>query len=654
MTPAPIRASSDPTVSVVIVNYHTDHAIKQLLTALGPPCTELEIIIVDQDATANNKTRVYRNWNTIQPCRVLPLSENKGFAGGCNAGARLATTDYVLFLNSDAWIKCEDVLRLRDAVDATDGVIAAGPISNAASDIQTDYAWNSRRVSFRSPSDFLRYKWPNEEQPFLYHRLSGLCLLVKRTIFETVGGFDEAYGLGYFEDDDLCIRMASLGKLLIVPSVFVYHRDGLSFKKGRADLRRILMAANRIRFLYARYCQLLEARTSGPLVTVIVTTFNRPQLLQRALESIRRQRYQNLQVLVVNDGGVEVDDIVGQFAASVPFQVRYITLSRNLGKSAAINAGIHESSGKYIAYLDDDDIWLPDHALAAVNLFDAAPTADAVYFNSVRRTINRRGSVSEQELFGYEFDPLALLGKNIIPNLALVHRKDLFAKIGCFLDVPALEDWDFIRRLSLAGNIVHIPLITGVFDVRSSGKSRNGMRKRRVRSYLRLEQEIRLAPPEVHHVTKTPAHWLATAGALENRYPPTELESLARISGLSVDLIRQLRPDVPTAYVPEMRVMGDKGLQSAYGALIAARSAGEAAAAVSALIEHYETNGNHAAVARLYSFLAFRFTLAQNLPLANMLLSARHVWRSQGAWATLRLSLEVLRRRTAYWRMRPK
>ena len=63
--------------------------------------------------------------------------------------------------------------------------------------------------------------------------------MVRRDAFEQVRGFDEAFGLGYYEDDDLCLRLRAYGRLLVVPAAFVYHKDGLSFgrlKGGAAAL----------------------------------------------------------------------------------------------------------------------------------------------------------------------------------------------------------------------------------------------------------------------------------------------------------------------------------------------------------------------------------------------------------------------------------
>lgn len=106
-----------------------------------------------------------------------------------------------------------------------------------------------------------------------------------------------------------------------------------------------------------------------PLFSVVIPTLNRQRLLDEAVDSVLRQSLQDLEMIVVDDGG------------SAPAQVRpdprarVIRHGRNLGISAARNTGIEASSGRYVAFLDDDDTWLENRLEMAVEAHRRAPVA---------------------------------------------------------------------------------------------------------------------------------------------------------------------------------------------------------------------------------------------------------------------------------------
>src|SRR5258708_11662747 len=107
-------------------------------------------------------------------------------------------------------------------------------------------------------------------------------------------------------------------------------------------------------------------------VSVIVPTKNRPSTLRLALESVAAQEYGDIAVTVINDGGVPVADVVSAFADR--FDVKLIELPESIGVSGARNLGIDNATGEYLAFLDDDDCYLPEHlrlAMTALTSHDA-------------------------------------------------------------------------------------------------------------------------------------------------------------------------------------------------------------------------------------------------------------------------------------------
>jgi O-antigen biosynthesis protein len=110
--------------------------------------------------------------------------------------------------------------------------------------------------------------------------------------------------------------------------------------------------------------------SEAPLVSVIVPTYNRPDMLAATLESILNQTYQRLEIIVVNDCGLEVENIAGWLNRQG--NITYVRHACNRGLAAARNTGIKLARGKYLAYLDDDDLFYPDHLETLVTALEGS------------------------------------------------------------------------------------------------------------------------------------------------------------------------------------------------------------------------------------------------------------------------------------------
>ena len=101
-----------------------------------------------------------------------------------------------------------------------------------------------------------------------------------------------------------------------------------------------------------------------PLVSAIVPTHNRPDLLVRALRSIKEQSYENIEIVVVNDAGSDVENIVNWLGKDA--NISYVRHGVNRGLAAARNTGLNVARGEIVVYLDDDDVFLSDHVATVV------------------------------------------------------------------------------------------------------------------------------------------------------------------------------------------------------------------------------------------------------------------------------------------------
>ena len=112
-----------------------------------------------------------------------------------------------------------------------------------------------------------------------------------------------------------------------------------------------------------------------PLVSVIIPTYNQREYLVQAIESVLAQTYESVEVIVVDDGST---DDTAQAVATMGRAVRYIRQS-NRGAAASRNAGIAHATGQYVAFLDHDDLWMPQKLAMQVSLFGEDAKLGLVY-----------------------------------------------------------------------------------------------------------------------------------------------------------------------------------------------------------------------------------------------------------------------------------
>ncbi|MFZ5775272.1 MAG: glycosyltransferase [Thermodesulfobacteriota bacterium] len=203
--------------------------------------------------------------------------------------------------------------------------------------------------------------------------------------------------------------------------------------------------ASRVVAACRRYWQDAECFPRA-LVSLIVRTRNRPGLLGQALASIASQSYDQIEVVVVNDGGCDVAAVVAEALAGRSFRI--VDQPENRGRSAAANAGLDAATGKYLGFLDDDDALDPDHVLHLVSLQEATG-GEAVVYAGIRGMRRDQPGAVLNEFATAEVGFAKLLLGNVIPIHAPLFPASLLAKGARFDEGLAIyEDWDFWLQLA--------------------------------------------------------------------------------------------------------------------------------------------------------------------------------------------------------------
>lgn len=195
-----------------------------------------------------------------------------------------------------------------------------------------------------------------------------------------------------------------------------------------------------------------------PLVTILLPTFGRRELLPAAIRSIRDQTLRDWRLLVVNDGGEDVSDVVASFGdPRIEWHDR-----PHLGKAAALNFGLGLVRSKYVAYMDDDDIVYPEHLAELVALAEREG-AEFVYSDTWLVRVGPDGAEIRRDVENdrdVSFGDLRL--RNRINHKQILHTKRLADEVGPYDErLRILIDYSYVRRLAERSRPVHLRKVTG-------------------------------------------------------------------------------------------------------------------------------------------------------------------------------------------------
>ena len=202
-------------------------------------------------------------------------------------------------------------------------------------------------------------------------------------------------------------------------------------------------------------------------IAIIIRTKDRPHLLSRCLQSLADQKRLPDEVIVINDGGVAIDDVVSDFSG---LNIHLINNTSNRGRAQAGNQGVQATGCDVIGFLDDDDRFLSDHLQRlekAMLHFDAR-----VVYSGCRllkrelsgdKVILQENAIGE---FNEPYDAKRLRYENYIPLINILIDRALWQSVGGFDEsFDVFEDWDVLQRLSTQTHFYHLNRITTEYVV---------------------------------------------------------------------------------------------------------------------------------------------------------------------------------------------
>jgi LmbE family N-acetylglucosaminyl deacetylase/glycosyltransferase involved in cell wall biosynthesis/ubiquinone/menaquinone biosynthesis C-methylase UbiE len=251
----------------------------------------------------------------------------------------------------------------------------------------------------------------------------------------------------------------------------------------------------------------LEAKDQ-PLVSIIVRTKDRPKLLRNALRSIAAQTYRPIEVVMVNDGGCDLD-IEELKGILVDVSLNYVRLEKNTGRAHAGNVGIENAKGEYIGFLDDDDEFYSEHVETLISCLKqgdykvAYVDAFFVYQNYDADTYELK-EVKKEIAFSQDYNYNRLIFGNYIPFICLMFDINVLIESGGLDEnFDLYEDWDLLIRIGDKYSFKHITETTANYNLWSAElqiSQNNRDTDFMKQSYLRvLYKHIdRVSPSRIH------------------------------------------------------------------------------------------------------------------------------------------------------------
>jgi glycosyltransferase involved in cell wall biosynthesis len=451
------------------------------LSSLRQQDEALDIVVVDNGSDDDTLAALRGN----KDIRLIVNPDRYTYARSINMGAALkGDWDVLIVVNNDTVFAPGSVSELIHALD--DFCSVALPLSPKCASAAGVTPPRLRRPEsmddvYQTIEDVERW-WSSHEGSFKENKLitapyvpqGGYCFAIAHEMWDQLGGMDEEYEL-FGEDYDLFDRALRFTKIAHARRAYVEHLEHqtVSWIGDERDARMC-----RSRFL------LTEKREGiKEMVSVVIPTYNRTDALFEAIDSVLKQTMPHWRLYVIDDGSQDWDRI--QRAATTRYRghenrIWFIHLPHNQGPGGARNKGVEISSGKYIAFLDSDDVWKSNHLEEHLRHHETTPSCLMSYSETdfawrwwdeeFRRYRYMPDQHPEEQLKDWRYWPERLEQECFIKTSSTVFWAGLFKEKGLLFNVDphnhepggAVEDWDLFREVMSIDplGINHIPKVT--------------------------------------------------------------------------------------------------------------------------------------------------------------------------------------------------
>ena len=519
---------------IILVTYNSNKYIKNCLDSILKSEYNLKkigIIVYDNNSSDNTvsilKKIKDRNEKYFNYIKIIEGKKNLGFGKANNLAAQESLADYLFFLNVDCEIYSDTLTKINEEVGKRESFgileLKQTPYEHPKyyDPITKETMWSSGACFIMKKSLFFKVKG-FDKNIFMYCEDVDLSFKVRKLGFK-IYYLDEVSIIHYsykeagefkkgqyvnITPNNMYLRFKYGSILDILKGMYIniiFYRNisidpqinsddkndikkEVKKKRFKMFIKGILEWFKRIRFIFYKkktkfdfygleYCGVKEGAfyqikeiKEKPLVSILVRTCNRPAYLRETLISIRNQTYSNIEVVVVEDGKDTASKMLKEEFSDL--NIKYHATINNVGRCQVGNKALELASGKYLNFLDDDDLFYPDHVETLVGELENSK-AKVAYTTAFETPIivhskdpYQYSVLSEKVVYSTNFNILKLLYANITPIQAVMFDRDVYQKCGGFdLKLDALEDWELWLRYALNFPFKYIKRTTSLYRV---------------------------------------------------------------------------------------------------------------------------------------------------------------------------------------------
>lgn len=483
---------------------------------------KIHIYVVDNASTDNTVQELYKVKPQVENCvgsfQIVESKKNLGFGCGNNLGFSKGNSDIVCFFNIDTELMPNTLAEVEKSVQGSDKDVAMWELRQFPYEhpklydaLTLECLWSSgaafamRREVYQKLGGFDERIFMYAEDVDLSWRLRSFGYKIQYAPKAVIMhySYEEAgvvkpnqHVYGVINNLMLRYRFGSWGVILqghaqfwglmAIPSAFPNSKKMLlkQYVKHFKNIRHFRdskthgdskdfsphfggwdYSGNRDGGYYVN-----EFPVETPKVSVIVRTCGRPSVLRETLISLRNQTYENLEIIVVEDGQECAGKMINDEFQDM--NIVYFATGEKVGRSKAGNLAMERATGKYLNFLDDDDLFYADHVEVLVTQLVKGKNKAAYSF-----AFETPIEVYSKDPYGYsvkdylgvhkqEFNKIILCHHNYIPIQAIMFEKSLFNEYGGLDEsLDALEDWDLWVRYSLHTDFTCVKKTTSIYRV---------------------------------------------------------------------------------------------------------------------------------------------------------------------------------------------
>lgn len=501
---------AEPLVSIIIPTKDGVDLLRKCMDGIFHKTNykNFEIIIVNNRSEKPETLAYFEELLRDERVRVIDYDHRFNYSRINNIAVKEANGSILALLNNDIEVISSDWLRemvshaVRPEIGAVGARLFYPDDTVQHGGVLLGYRGRAGHLYRYAPRHWMGY-WARAVLIQNVTAVTAACLVLRTDVYESVGGFDEENFTVTFNDVDLCLRIHEKGyRNLYTPYAELYHHEsktrGLMAFQSEEDYfserwKRYIQndtaynpnlsletedfsLAFPPRVTRPWESELIVGISANPLVSVITRTYgDRQGFLKEAIQSVLRQTYRPVQLVIVEDGTSNAQKMVDELKLPAGVTVAYESVVKR-GRCFAGNRGLELAIGELFCFLDDDDRLLRDHVELLVRELRAHPKAVGAYSSSweiptdVVNLSPLKYVERKKSLFGRaDFSIEALWNYNYIAIQSLLLKRSLFLTYGGFSEnLDCLEDWDLWLRYTCEYDFVFLDKPTSEFRTPAS------------------------------------------------------------------------------------------------------------------------------------------------------------------------------------------